>query len=72
MMMSTGRDWTFAQHKDYLTRVDFYQRLSVKEETMKKANAFAKQYQLARLEAADKGRGKYAIIPRSDSEEYRR
>ncbi|CAD6569421.1 MAG: hypothetical protein ASARMPREDX12_002432 [Alectoria sarmentosa] len=28
MMMSTGRDWTFAQHKDYLTRVDFYQRLS--------------------------------------------
>ena len=72
MMMSTGRDWTFAQHKDYLTRVDFYQRLSLKEEAIKKSDIFAKQYAKARLEAAYKDRGKYAIIPRPDPEEYRR
>ena len=70
-MMSIGRDWTFSQHKKYLTRIDFYQRLSVKKEAIKKSNAFVKQYQLIRFEAAGKDR-KYIIIPRSDSEEYRR
>ena len=72
MTMSIGEDWTFAQHKDYLTRVDFYQRLSVEEKAIKKANAFVKQYQLAKFEAADKVRGKYVIIPRLDPKEYRR
>ena len=72
MMMSTERDWTFAQHKNYLTRVDFYQRLSMKKEAIKKSNIFVEQYAKARFEAAHKDRDKYAIISRPDSEEYRR
>ena len=44
MMISIERDWTFTQHKEYLTRVDFYQRLSVKKEVIKKSNVFVKQY----------------------------
>ena len=43
----------------------------MKEEAIKKSNAFAEQYQLTRLEAAGKDR-KYTIIPRPDPEEYRR
>ena len=71
MMMSIERDWTFTQHKKYLTRINFYQRFNVKKKVIKKSNIFIKQYQLIRLEAADKAR-KYIIILRFDSEEYRR
>ena len=76
MMMSTERDWTLSQHKEYLTRIDFYQRLNAEEEAQalahQKTNAFAKQYAKTRLEVAYKDRGKYTIISRSDSNEYRR
>ena len=72
MMMSIERDWTFTQHKKYLTRINFYQRLNVKKEVIKKSNIFVEQYVKARFEAAYKNRDKYVIISRLDSKEYRR
>ena len=72
MMMSIERDWTFTQHKKYLTRIDFYQRLNVKKKIIKKSNIFAEQYAKTRLEIVYKNRDKYVIISRLNSKEYRR
>ena len=55
-----------------MTRVDFYQRLNVKKEIIKKSSVFAKQYAKIKFEAAYKDRDKYAIISRFNSKEYRR
>ena len=72
MIMSIEWNWTFAQYKDYLTRVNFYQRLSLKKKIIKKSNIFVKQYVKTKLKTTYKNRGKYIIISRSDLKEYRR
>ena len=74
-----GKYWTntsFSDLKEYLTRVDFLQRDTAEQEAKelasKKADKFARQYTLARQEAAAKSPGKYVVLARPDPEEYRR
>ena len=67
-----GGNWTWPRLKAYLIQLDLYNQEEAQELADKKSKVFAKQYIKARLEDAMKPRGKYAIIPRPDPEEYRR
>ncbi|KAF6238824.1 hypothetical protein HO173_003331 [Letharia columbiana] len=67
-----GRKWTLPDLKEHLIMLEYRDLMYAERLADKKAKVFAKQYAKARLEDASKPRGKYAIIPRPDPEEYRR
>ena len=70
-----GKYWTntsLSDLKEYLTGVDYLQRNTAEQEAKDKAKNFARQYALARQEAAVKPPGKYVILARPDREEYKR
>ena len=72
MWASFGRKWTIAEYKESLMTLQDSNEQEAQHKAAKKARKLAKQFALARIEAASKPPGKYTIMARPDPEEYKR
>ena len=70
--ISFGQQWTMTEYKESLMKLHDSNQQEAQDRAARKARKLAKQIALAKIEAASKPPGKYAIVARPDPEEFRR
>ena len=66
------KDWSLPELRDHVMQLDYCLRTVAARKAKKKAERFTKQLAIASMEAESRKPGKYAIMPPSDPEEFRR
>ena len=72
LLVQAGRKWTLPEFRDHVMQMDYCYRTGAARKAKKKADRVTRQLAMASMEAQSKKPGRYAIMPPSDPDEFRR